>query len=124
MIRQHKTMHRRIKLTRGLAAALGGGLCLFFIAFFAVRLAGFVGAPPLEIVSPPDGVLLHKPYVVVSGRGERESRLTLNGREITMDEAGNFDEEMELLTGVNTLEFYLENRFGAVTREVRDVVVE
>ena len=100
------------------------GLIVFFAGLIGVQLDGFVGKPSLEIASPSEGMRIDRPYIIVEGRGERESQLTVNGREIIMDESGYFREYIELLQGLNTLTFYLQNRFGALTEDVRHVVVE
>ena len=108
---------------------LGAGVAAvsFFIlgTFVALRLTAFLGVPLLSIEEPRrDAVFLPESVLRVKGRAERESRLTVNGREIRIDESGRFDEEIELPHGLNALEFTVENRFGKVARRMRHVVVE
>ena len=119
------TKRMRLAMTPGLVAGVGlGAVVLFFAVFFGVQLVGFVGEPALEIVSPVQGAVVSQPFILIEGKGERESQLTVNGREIILDESGNFREHLELLPGLNILEFYLENRFGRMSGEVRRVVVQ
>ncbi len=95
-----------------------------FIFFAGARLIRFNAPPVLVIDEPQPGVALAEPAVALVGRTERESKLTVNGRELTIDEQGNFHERIELQTGVNKLTFLSENRFGKNNSIVRYVVVE
>lgn len=106
----------------GLIAA--GGLILGLIAFWSVRVAVFAARPSLSIDSPEDRSRVEQAIVTVKGSAERESRLTVNGRELTIDERGNFEERIELPLGANRLEFISENRFGKISKEVRYILVE
>ncbi len=93
--------------------------------FVASRVSVFLGAPLLSLDEPRlDAVFLRESVLHVKGRAEKESRLTMNGRELRIDEYGRFDEEVELPHGLNALEFGVLNRFGKVARETRYVVVE
>lgn len=103
---------------------IGIGLFLL-VAFFGVRLFEFVRAPALVINEPKETqVKKSEPVLRISGKGEKESTLTVNGRMLRMDELGNFDGIIELLRGLNILEFTLENRFGKLTRATKYVLVE
>ena len=103
---------------------IGGGLALvFFFWFLAAQLMGFTSAPALRINEPMGNSVIDKPSVRIQGHTDKESQLTVNGREITMNELGEFDQEIELIAGVNTLHFLVQNRFGKVSQETRYVVV-
>lgn len=111
-------------LTPGrLGLITGGVLLLFFLLFLSSQLVNFVGTPGLSINQPEDQTILTHPLVRVRGKTEKESRLTVNGRELRIDGEGNFDEEIELATGLNALEFLVENRFGKKNKEVRYIIV-
>lgn len=94
------------------------------LLFLALRISNFLKSPDLNIESPENKSVVYKPVIKVKGTGQRESQLTVNGREIRMDESGNFDEEIELLAGLNSLEFILQDRFGKEKREVKYVIVK
>lgn len=103
---------------------LGGLFLLFFFLFLGSRITDFTGAPSLTIDEPQDRMVVHEPGITVKGGTEKESKLTVNGRELTIDGSGNFYEKIELVSGLNELEFIVENRFGKRTVEIRYVVVE
>lgn len=102
----------------------GGAILAALIGFWGARLFVFASPPALAIESPADRSRISRPTVAVKGFTEKESGLTVNGREVTIDERGGFDEEIELQLGVNRLQFVSESRFGKMSEEVRYVLVE
>lgn len=107
-------------------AGIGAAAFVFivFVSFAASRLIRFNGPPVLVVDEPSDEVALQEPMVWLKGRTERESKLTVNGREITINEQGVFGERIELQPGVTALIFTSENRFGKMSQVTRHIVVE
>jgi len=108
---------------RRLLGVCGCACFLFFAWFLVVQLIGFTGAPGLRIDEPLISTTVETPIVRIRGSTEKESQLTVNGREITMNSDGVFNEEIELINGVNALHFLVQNRFGKSSEEIRYVVV-
>jgi len=120
-----KSSRQRLYINpRRLFSAIGGVAFLFFAWVFVVQLMGFTGAPSLSISEPRADSVFDTPIVHVKGTTEKESQLTVNGREITMNGDGAFDQEIELPVGVNPLYFLVQNRFGKISQETRYVVVK
>lgn len=116
---------RRFMLTpRRLGIGASVGMAVMLIVFLGIRLIAFTAAPGLTIYSPADESMFNTPIVEVRGETEKESSLTVNGREITLDEQGNFDEEIELPPGAVALHFISRNRFGKTQTAVRTILVE
>ncbi len=104
--------------------SVAAGLFFMVILFFlGTELFGFLRPPVLDLQGPRDGLVISHPFVRVWGVSPKESRLTVNGREVTIDERGNFDEELELVEGLNSLEFIVQDRFGKISKEIRHVLV-
>lgn len=101
-----------------------GILLLSFLIFLGLRFLNFTGSPRLMLEEPRDGERIMGSVVHIRGTTEKESQLTVNGRELTIDEIGIFEEEIELPLGTNTLDFRVKNRFGKETSTVRHIVVE
>ena len=110
--------------SRHLVFAGVGVLVAGVIGFLALRLVRFTGAPKLVIREPAEQMVLQSPIVHIAGSVDGESRVTVNYREVKIDEHGNFDEELALRPGVNTLEFRVINRLKKETTAVRHVIVE
>lgn len=117
--------HNRVLLITPsrLMQMLGAVALTAFLILLAIQLVHFTGVPRLVLHEPADRFVADKPLVRVQGTTEKESQLTVNGREVTIDGAGNFDTEIDLQPGVNILEFLVRNRFGKETRVTRAGVV-
>lgn len=94
------------------------------VGFWGMRLAAFAAPPALRLEEPQDLAGYESFLVVVRGRTEKESRLTVNGRELTLDELGSFDEKIELPPGVHELRFVSQNRFGKEQSVIRNIFVK
>lgn len=108
---------------RRLFSILGGVMMILFMWLLVTQLVGFTAAPSLRIDEPRQNIVTNIPIIRVRGTTEKESQLTVNGREITMNGNGVFDQEIELIAGLNSLHFLAQNRFGKISEETRYVVV-
>ncbi len=117
---------RQSRMTQKLMAWVGVAIVgLFLFSFVGVQLIGFFGAPHLLVAEPGDeNTSVQDRMIVARGEAERESQLTVNGRELIIDESGKFSEKIDLRAGVNTLAFRLTDRFGKMTEVMRYIVVE
>ncbi|MDP3771910.1 MAG: helix-turn-helix domain-containing protein [bacterium] len=100
---------------------------IFFVGvmvFLGVRVVSFLSPPRIFLESPREAETVSVPLIRVKGRVNQEGRLTVNNREVRMDESGNFNEEIEVGAGTNTLAFVAENKFGRRAEVVRHVVVK
>ena len=109
---------------RRLLGCVGGVALVFFFWFLMVQLTGFTGAPMLRIDTPAADMAMDTSWLEVRGKTDKESQLTVNGREITMDEFGNFNQQIELIPGLNTLHFLVKNRFGKISAMTRHIIVQ
>lgn len=94
------------------------------LIFMSSRVIHFLQNPALVIETPIGNTVATEPVIKIKGKVEKESLLTVNGREVTIDESGNFESEFELIAGVNALEFIVKDKFGKMTKEVRYVLVK
>mgnify|MGYP001615453086 FL=1 len=100
---------------------------IFFTAlliFLGLKLGYFISAPEFILEEPKEQEVFEQPLVRVSGRTEKESQLTVNGRSIKIDGQGNFSEDIEIGAGLHTLEFRAQNRFGKESKEIRHILVK
>jgi cytoskeletal protein RodZ len=97
---------------------------ILVLVFLGLRLLRFVQKPQFLISTPKDQAVIDRPVVRVSGMVEKESQLTVNGRELTVAESSNFDEDVELQVGVNKLRFVVVDRFGKENVIMRYIFVK
>lgn len=104
----------------GLSLILAGALLIFSIP----QITRFIARPAVVIEMPLEGEVFFEPRIEIRGTTARESRLTINGREIFVDGEGNFHDWIELPPGRNLLEFVVENKFNKTNAATRNVVVK
>jgi len=83
-----------------------------------------VTAPPLLIInSPSDNLLTGQASIVVSGRADRNSTVSINNEFAATDLGGNFNETLDLRTGLNVITISASKKFAKPNIIYRRVVV-
>lgn len=72
----------------------------------------YLRGPVIAINEPENGALFVFPLITIVGKTENAAFLTLNGKQIFTDEAGNFREQLLLQEGYNILAIDAKDRFG------------
>ena len=93
------------------------GLSIFFIliiiyAFF--RSEDLIFGVKIQNVNIVDGATLADNILKITGNAKNAIKLTLNGREISIDQQGNFSETIALLGGYNIINIKAEDKFGNI----------
>jgi len=93
------------------------GLAVFFIliiiyAFFISK--DLIFGVKITNVNITDGTTLTESVLKITGNAKNAINLTLNGREITIDERGNWNETIALLLGYNIISVKALDKFGNV----------
>ena len=93
------------------------GLSLFFIliigyAFFVSK--DLIFGVKIKNVNLADGTTFIESVIKITGNAKNAVILTLNGREISIDQTGNFNETIALLAGYNIVNIRAQDKFGYV----------
>ncbi len=72
----------------------------------------FLLGPVIIINSPTSGTTIAAPLVAVTGIAKNITEITLNGRPISIDEQGRFNEEAAVPEGYAILTLAARDRFG------------
>ena len=97
-----------------------GGLVVFFLliiiyAFFNSKDLVFgVKITDVKIDGSPiqSGATITTNTMEITGNAKNAVNLTLDGREISVDQAGNFNETIALLSGYNIISIRAQDKFG------------
>ncbi len=94
-----------------------GGFALFFVliilyAFF--RSHDLIFGVQIKNVNIADGTKVENSIIEIKGNAKNAVHLTLNGREISIDQTGNFDETIALLPGYNIITIVAKDKFGSI----------
>jgi hypothetical protein len=91
-------------------------LILIFIFFNTKDLIFGVKIKDVELNNSPiqSGATITQAVVEITGIAKNATLLTLDGREISIDQQGNFDETIALLPGYNIMSIRAQDKFGHV----------
>lgn len=94
---------------------------VIFLIFIVSRFDAIMGIPTLTL-SIPNSILITKTETLkISGKINPGDILTLNKEVVYADAGGNFEEEINLSPGLNTLEFDVKKFLGKNTKFTRQV---
>ncbi|MBI2017527.1 helix-turn-helix domain-containing protein [Candidatus Daviesbacteria bacterium] len=108
---------RKFKITP--AKALGSVILTLIVIFFVYLWFEYrflVGAPFLEVAQPQDQQSVTSDVLIVSGRTDPESKVSINNQEIQVDSTGKFSQEIKLSDNVNTISIEAASKNGKVTK--------
>lgn len=72
----------------------------------------FILGPSLSLSEPTNGASFTTPSIRIKGIVRRIQDISLNGRSITIDDKGNFNEPALLAPGYNVFELVARDKFG------------
>ncbi len=85
---------------------------LFIIIYAFFRSYDLIFGVKIKNVNITDGAKIEQSTLNITGNAKNATMLTLNGREISIDKEGNFNETIALLSGYNIVEIVAEDKFG------------
>jgi hypothetical protein len=93
------------------------GFVLFFILIIVYAIVGskdLIWGVKIKNVNLVDGSTATSSIIKLTGDARNAIKLTLNGREISVDQNGNFSETIALLPGYNIINIKAEDKFGDI----------
>ena len=93
------------------------GLAVFFliIIFYGIyRSQNLITGVKIRDVNIVDGTKITESIMNIAGNAKNANKLYLNGREISVDQSGNFKETIALLSGYNVVNIKASDKFGNV----------
>lgn len=108
-------------LLKGLALAV---VVLGLVGYLGWQVRSMITPPALAIFTPPDGYVTTHPGLLIYGETSPEALVFINGQKITTNDAGHFEETVNLSPGINTLEISAKKRHGKTSRLTRHVILK
>jgi hypothetical protein len=96
---------------------------ILIIAAIVWEVLRVIAPPFLEVKNPPNNLLTKETSIIVSGRAERNSTVSINNEFTATDMDGNFNETMDLRTGLNVITISASKKFAKPLTIYRSVVV-
>jgi hypothetical protein len=103
-----------------------------FIVLIAIAIIGYaffqsrnlINGPQIILKSPAIGATVKDPLVAIEGSVKNISFITLNDRQIFVDNAGHFKEELLLSPGYNVWEIEAKDKFGRIVSKKIELVLQ
>lgn len=89
-------------------ALLLGGYILFEARFIIV-------GPHISVQEPLDGTRVSAAVVLLKGKADNITHISVDDRPIFIDEHGNFEEKVIVSPGLDTITIWARDRFGRET---------
>jgi len=99
-------------------------LGFFFIvvigyAYFEAQ--GILFGPQITVTSQPTEV--DKPFILIRGKAERITSLSMNGKTIVVTENGDFEEPYLLAPGYNRIVLDAEDQYGRTRSKTLEIIL-
>ncbi len=100
-------------------------LVLFIIGGYAAyESRNLINGPGLEIKEPTSGFTTENSVVEIVGKVKNISFISLNDRQITVDEAGWFKEKVILSSGYNIFKISVHDKFGREKERLVELILK
>ena len=102
-----------------------GGFSLFVILIVIYAIVGskdLIFGVKIKNVNLTDGTTVTDNVIKLNGNAKNAINLTLNGREISVDQEGNFNETIALLSGYNIINIKARDKFGYVDEKNYQII--
>lgn len=99
-------------------------IALFVFVFFTYlgyQYHGLLGKPSLEIYSPADNQQTIEEQIVVKGKTNPDNSVTINGSLTQLNDQGEFNYRLRLVSGENKIVIETTNRLGRKAKQTRTV---
>ena len=104
-----------------------GGLSIFFLIIIVIAFFGsydLIFGVKIRNLNITNGEKVQESVLEITGNAKNAITLTLNGREISIDQAGNFAETIALLLGYNTVTIRAQDKFGYIDEKNYKLIYE
>jgi hypothetical protein len=87
-------------------------LFLIIVGYAGIKSINLVQGPELTVTSPKNGEVVHDPLLTIEGEAQNVTFLTLNDRQIFVDDQGRLADQLLLYEGYNIITVKAKDRFG------------
>ena len=99
-------------------------LFLFIIVYAFFTSKDLIFGVKIKNVNIVDGAKVTESVLEITGNAKNAITLTLNGREISVNQQGDFDETISLLSGYNIINIKAQDKFGKIDEKNYKLIKE
>ncbi len=95
------------------------------VLYFGLRFAKIFGQPILMVDNPDQAMVkVSRSVITINGRTKGSDQVLVNTEQVLMDPNGGFSKDVQLQSGLNTIEVDAKKFLGGETRIIRQVIYE
>lgn len=94
---------------------------VIFITYLSFQYLSILKSPKVEIFSPQDDITVTVPAVIISGKVEKDTTVSIDGQLVSVAQEGNFSYQYNLKEGKNVIEIIASKRLSPKTKITRTV---
>ncbi len=113
-------VRNNIRRTFGLWITICVGLIIIGYGYFEAR--NIISGPKIALTSPVNGTETSEPLIDIAGTAKNIAFISLNDRQIYIDEQGAFKEPFLLSPGYNIVRINAKDKFGRTTEKIIEIV--
>lgn len=95
---------------------------LSVLGYIWFQVKTFAASPRLEISNPNQQIVISMDTIKIVGETNPDATLIINDREVAIESSGNFDQEVQLTTGINNIQIKAINKAGKETVKMVQVL--
>jgi hypothetical protein len=96
-----------------LKITISTAIVVIVLAYIVFNSRFLIKGPNIEELNIYDGQIFEEENLIeITGKAYNISFISLNGRQIFIDEENNFNEKLLLTNKINPIEIYTEDKFG------------
>lgn len=97
-------------------------LLIFLYIGFSIKRVLFV--PNLEVLNPPRDLITTDPHLIIRGRVDLGADIFINDQPVEQVKEGNFEQEIQLSLGLNTIEISAKKKYSKEKRILRQIILK
>ncbi len=101
---------------------VGGLVVLLLIGYLGWQVKRILQPPTLTVYYPLEGAIVNDLSTTIAGQTENESKLTINGQDVMLNNQGRFSVPIDLTAGLNTVVIAAARKHGKTTLITRHLI--
>ncbi len=101
---------------------IGGFAVLLLVGYLGWQVKGILQPPKLTVFYPLEGAIVNDLNTTIAGQTEAETKLSINGQEVLLNNQGLFSVPVDLTNGLNTVVISAMRKHGKTTVVTRHLI--
>ena len=97
-------------------------IVIAIIAYLGLNIFQVLAMPEIEVISPKDNLITQDSSLLIKGKTEKGAQVFINNESIQANKDGSFQKNIELLSGVNTINISAKTRHSSKAEVIRQVL--